>query len=59
MAAGATNYIRLVRHAYESDYKLPAFQRDFKWSRSQVVLLFDSIRQGYPIGSFIFFGGGR
>jgi hypothetical protein len=32
---------------------LPAFQRDWKWNRRQVVELFDSLRNQYPIGSFL------
>src|SRR5215813_11972199 len=35
-------------------YFLPAIQREFVWKPSQVVRLFDSIMQDYPIGSFLF-----
>jgi hypothetical protein len=31
--------------------RLPAFQRSFTWSNEQIADLFDSILQGYPIGS--------
>ncbi|MCZ0963876.1 DUF262 domain-containing protein [Paracoccus benzoatiresistens] len=35
-------------------YFLPAIQRPFVWSSSQVVALFDSLLKGYPISSFMF-----
>ena len=35
-------------------YVLPAIQREFVWSADQVTQLFDSLMQGYPIGSFLF-----
>lgn len=33
---------------------LPAIQREFIWSPQKIEWLFDSILQGYPIGSFLF-----
>ena len=36
------------------DYVLPAIQRAFTWRPQQVCRLFDSLMQGYPIGSFLF-----
>lgn len=33
---------------------LPAIQREFVWSPEKVEWLFDSLLQGYPIGSFLF-----
>lgn len=35
-------------------YFLPAIQREFVWSTSQLISLFDSIMRGYPISSFLF-----
>ena len=35
-------------------YLLPAIQRKFVWSSGKVEALFDSIMQGYPINSFMF-----
>lgn len=32
---------------------IPMFQRKFIWDREQIIDLFDSIRRGYPIGSFL------
>jgi hypothetical protein len=46
-------YTSLVEQAYDGRLKLPAFQRAFKWNRKQVILLFDSIRQGYPLNGMI------
>lgn len=33
---------------------LPAIQRPFVWEPEQIVRLFDSLMQGYPISSFLF-----
>ena len=33
---------------------LPALQRKFVWKTEQIEGLFDSIMQGYPIGTFLF-----
>lgn len=35
-------------------YFLPAIQRPYVWSASQVLALFDSLLKGYPISSFMF-----
>lgn len=37
-----------------TQYFLPAIQREFVWRPDQIVELFDSILRGYPIGSFLF-----
>lgn len=39
---------------HNREFLLPAIQRKFIWSSSQVELLFDSIMRGYPINSFMF-----
>ena len=36
------------------EYVLPAIQREFPWWPEQIECLFDSLMQGYPIGSFLF-----
>lgn len=59
MATGAENYLGLVKQAYQGDLKLPAFQREFKWTRKQVIRLYDSIRQSYPVGSIIVLEGSK
>lgn len=35
-------------------FLLPAIQREFVWEPQKVEWLFDSLLQGYPIGSFLF-----
>ena len=41
-------------HIAHNNYLLPAFQRDFKWEAEDIELLFDSIMQGFPISSMLF-----
>lgn len=36
------------------EYVLPALQREFVWDTDKICRLFDSLMQGYPIGSFLF-----
>jgi hypothetical protein len=47
-------FLQLVKEAYEGSLQLPAFQREWKWERSRVISLFDSLRKQFPIGSFLF-----
>ncbi len=35
-------------------YVLPAIQREFVWRPRQICRLFDSLMQGYPFGTFLF-----
>src|SRR5271169_2646663 len=35
-------------------YVLPAIQREFVWKPEQIAKLFDSLMQGYPFGTFLF-----
>lgn len=35
-------------------YVLPAIQREFVWKPEQIEKLFDSLMQGYPFGTFLF-----
>ncbi len=37
-----------------TDYVLPAIQREYVWKEDQIELLFDSIMRGYPISTFLF-----
>ena len=39
---------------HKHDVVLPAIQREFVWKPEQIARLFDSLMQGYPIGSFLF-----
>ena len=46
----------------QSKYVLPAIQREFVWKPEQIARLFDSLMQGYPFGTFLFWkveGTGR
>ncbi len=36
------------------EYILPAIQREFVWKPDQICQLFDSLLQGYPFGTFLF-----
>ena len=36
------------------EYVLPAIQREFVWKPEQIERLFDSLMQGYPFGTFLF-----
>ena len=39
---------------HKKDYVLPAIQREFVWKPEQIERLFDSLMQGYPFGTFLF-----
>lgn len=43
----------LAGKVIDGEILLPRFQRDFVWSRQQVLDLLDSIARSYPIGSFL------
>jgi hypothetical protein len=46
-------FLQLVKEAYEGSLQLPAFQRAWRWERSKVISLYDSLRKQFPIGSFL------
>lgn len=50
----ATSLKTILKKAKSGEYKLPAFQRKWKWTTRQVMSLYESLRLGYPIGSFLF-----
>jgi hypothetical protein len=43
----------LADRVLDGEIRLPKFQREFVWSKQQVLDLLDSIARGYPIGSFL------
>ncbi len=43
----------LVELAWSGHIRVPHFQRDFRWTRQDVIRLFDSIVKRYPIGSLL------
>lgn len=42
-----------VTNIVDKEFLLPAIQREFVWDHEQIVALFDSLMQGYPINSFL------
>lgn len=43
-----------LRRIQNKTYVLPAIQREFVWKPEQIERLFDSLMQGYPFGTFLF-----
>lgn len=44
----------VINNIHRKKYVLPAIQREFVWGTDQIEQLFDSLMQGYPVGSFLF-----
>ena len=53
MAPVIIPYLESIKLAYDGIWQLPQFQRDVKWKQKQIRLLFDSLRNDYPIGTFL------
>lgn len=45
---------RLMNDLEDSKFLLPALQRAYTWKSSQIETLFDSLMQGYPINTMMF-----
>lgn len=45
---------KAIRQIVSRQFLLPAIQRKFTWSSTQICVLFDSIMRGYPINTFMF-----
>lgn len=45
---------QLLNKVASQEYILPAIQREFVWWPEQICRLFDSLLQGYPFGTFLF-----
>ncbi len=43
-----------IKNISANQYLLPSIQREFVWQHEKIEWLFDSIMQGYPISSFLF-----
>jgi len=43
----------LARRVLAGDVVLPRFQREFVWTRQQILELLDSVVRNYPIGSLL------
>lgn len=44
----------LAHRIQNGDIKIPKFQRGFVWDEGQIIKLLESIYEGYPIGSLLF-----
>lgn len=51
---GKDRLINLLETIGKGDLKIPVFQRAFVWTEKEMLELFDSIANGYPIGSLLF-----
>jgi len=51
--AGGT-IVSLMDQVNKHELILPAIQREFVWKPDQICSLFDSLLQGYPFGTFLF-----
>ena len=54
MAISTESFLDILEAARKGELQLPEFQREYIWRRSQVIELFDSLRQRYPIGALLF-----
>ena len=54
MAYGVMKVCEALQRIQEGKILLPAIQRKFVWEWRQVEALFDSLMQGYPINTFMF-----
>lgn len=43
-----------IERISNDEYVIPAIQREFVWDTEQIESLFDSLMQGFPISSFLF-----
>ena len=46
-----------LRRIQNKIYVLPAIQRELVWKPEQIERFFDSLMQGYPFGTFLFWEG--
>ncbi len=53
MSYDTTTISTIIEKANSNVICLPSIQRQFVWGASQIEMLFDSIYQGYPIGTFL------
>ncbi|WP_417377382.1 DUF262 domain-containing protein [Gimesia maris] len=44
----------ILESIQQNKFVLPAIQREFVWKPEQIARLFDSLMQGYPFGTFLF-----
>jgi len=46
--------IHILKKKKKGSIKIPIFQREFIWTGTNILELFDSIEKSYPIGSLLF-----
>jgi len=46
-----TTLNRMILEMANGEYRIPEFQREYVWAKSDVTSLFDSVYNSYPIGS--------
>ena len=46
--------VETLNQIHRHDLVLPAIQREFVWREDQIYTLFDSLMQGYPFGTFLY-----
>lgn len=54
MSYQSTTIQKCINAINEDRYVMPAIQREFVWKPEQIEQLFDSLMQGFPINSFLF-----
>ncbi len=50
---------RTLDEIHRNDLVLPAIQREFVWKPDQICRLFDSLMQGFPFGTFLYWDVAR
>ncbi|MDE6628215.1 MAG: DUF262 domain-containing protein [Muribaculaceae bacterium] len=48
---------QIINEITDGKVAVPAFQRNYVWTKEQVIDLFDSIKRGFPIGTVLLWGG--
>lgn len=46
--------LKTLEAIHRHDLVLPAIQREFVWSNAQICRFYDSLMQGYPFGTFLY-----
>ena len=54
MYESAKTIVETLNQIHRHDLVLPAIQREFVWREDQIYALFDSLMQGYPFGTFLY-----
>ena len=54
LAENSITIYEAMKNIESGKYVMPAFQRQYVWSMEQIEKLWDSILQGYPISTFLF-----